>query len=138
LGRELGALAEERKGTSEDRMELAVESSARSAQIILSGGKLEFIDVGPRKKPAHFTIGVEKVSSVSSVGGAQVDAAYCAQVIKFNEGLEPLGGPKGKRVYVRMKLPEVVALLGYIHADGGKGQTAGWPHGEAESISSGR
>jgi len=95
------------------------------AQIILSGGKLEFIDVGPRKKPAHFTIGTDKVLSVGSVGGAQVDAAYCDQVIKFNEGLEPVGGPKGKKVYVRMKMPELVALLGYIHANGGKVQTGG-------------
>ena len=125
LSRELSALAAEHKETSEDRAELAVESSYRNAQIILSGGKLEFVDVGPRKKPAHFTIGVDKVLSVSSVGGAQIDAAYCAQVIKFSEGLEPAGGPKGKKVYVRMKLPELVTLLEYIHANGGKMQAGG-------------
>jgi len=28
-------------------------------------------------------------------------------------------------VYVRLKMPELVALLGYIHANGGKVQTGG-------------
>jgi outer membrane protein assembly factor BamE (lipoprotein component of BamABCDE complex) len=123
LSRELGPVAEEPKSTeAAERVELAVEASyldsTPSSKIILDGGKLEFVSVGPRKRPAHFTVGAEKVSGVSSTAGAERDIAYCPQVISFSESLAPLGGPKGKKVFVRIKVPDLVTLLHYIHETG--------------------
>ena len=119
LQRKLGRVAEEHK--HQDTAE-RVEVPAESAKIILSGGNLEFVGVGGYKRPANFTIGASKVSRIVSVGGAQVDPAYCVQMIQFTEVTEVLGapyGPKWKKVHVRIRIPDLVTLMSYVYTNGG-------------------
>ena len=123
LIRELGPVVEDYKvAESADRMEIMVAPSyleSASSRIILSGGSIEFDGVGPRKRGRHFTIPASKVSRIESVNARGADPLYTAQVIHFSENLKTFGGPPRNKIFVRIKMPDLVALLQYVKTNGG-------------------
>ena len=118
LQRELVPLMKEQKSPeTSERLGLAIQSAGHPAEIILSGGNLEFVGMGDRKTPDHFTIGAGKVLSIVNAVGARIDPAYCDQKIQFTDTQKTPGKPKVKRIYVEIKLPDLLTLLSYIQAN---------------------
>ena len=123
LIRELSPVVEDYKpaGTT-DRMEIMVAPSyleGASSKIILSGGSIEFDGVGPRKRRKNFTIPAGKITSIESRNAGGADPLYTSQVIHFSEVLTPFGGPPRNKIFIRIKMPDLVALLKYVKTNGG-------------------
>ena len=120
LSRALGPVAEERKRSDPaERVELSVWELNSKAQIILANDNLEFLETRWNEKPLHFTIAASKILSIRSTGSIQENPVYCLQEIRFTDALKPLGGPRGKRIFVWTTVPDLVTLLSYTHAKSG-------------------
>ncbi len=101
-----------------ERSEIAIQFSYQRivpGKIILTASSMEFIEESKAKKPWHFTVPRGQLSAVGlSVLIRAPDPVYVSEVLHFSGNLKQFGGPRGKRLYLRITVPDLVTVLSYI------------------------
>lgn len=86
-----------------------------AAKLILSADAVEFVEIGEAKKLTHFKVPALQLSNIgTAVTANESDPVYTTQVLHFSSDLKRAGGPRGKKLYVHVTLPELITLLNYL------------------------
>ena len=88
-----------------------------TAKLVLSPDSMEFVETGGAKKLFHFKVPAAQFVNIGTAGGAAgnvSDPVYTTQVLHFSSDLKQAGGPRGKKLYLRVTVPELVMLLSYL------------------------
>ena len=88
----------------------------RTAKLVLSPDSMEFVETGGAKKLFHFKVPATHFVNIGTAAGAGnvSDPVYTTQVLHFSSDLRQAGGPRGKKLYLRVTVPELVMLLSYL------------------------
>jgi len=105
-----------------ERVEMAIQFSYQRIEpgkIILTADSMEFVEESKAKKPWHFTVPRSQLSGIGLSALVRApDPIYVSEVLHFSDDLRKLGGPRGKKLYLRVTLPDLVALSAYTsHAE---------------------
>jgi hypothetical protein len=121
LNEKLALVAAESKLPSGiERREMAIQFAYQRivpGKIVLTAESMEFVEESKAKKPWHFTVPRGQLSDIGLSALIRApDPVYVSEVLHFSDNLKQLGGPRGKRLYLRIALPDLVGLLAYSHA----------------------
>jgi len=111
-------VAESKPLLGTERTEITIQFSYQRivpGKIVLTADSMEFVEESKAKKPWHFTVPRDQLSGIGlSVLTAAPDPICVSEVLHFSDNLKQFGGPRGKRLYLRVTLPDLVTLLSYI------------------------
>lgn len=96
-----------------------------TSKLVLSADVMEFVEIGRAKKLVHFKVPADQFVNIgTAAGNGNVsDPVYTTQVLHFSSDLKQVGGPHGKKLYLRVTVPQVVILLSYL-SQHNRGKTA--------------
>jgi hypothetical protein len=88
----------------------------RTAKLVLSPNSMEFVETGGAGRLYHFKVPATQFVNIGTATGAGnvSDPVYTTQVLHFSSDLKQAGGPRGKKLYLRVTVPELVMLLSYL------------------------
>ena len=88
----------------------------RTAKLVLSPNSMEFVETGGAGRLYHFKVPATQFVNIGTAAGAGnvSDPVYTTQVLHFSSDLKQAGGPQGKKLYLRVSVPELVMLLSYL------------------------
>jgi len=77
---------------------------------------MEFVETGGAGRLYHFKVPATQFVNIGTATGAgNVSDPVCTtQVLHFSSDLKQAGGPRGKKLYLRVTVPELVMLLSYL------------------------
>jgi len=64
--------------------------------------------------PSEATPALQLSNIGTSVTANESDPVYTTQVLHFSTDLKQVGGPRGKKLYIRVTVPELITLLSYL------------------------
>jgi hypothetical protein len=86
-----------------------------TAKLVLSADSMEFVQISGSRKLTHFKIPATQFVRIGTSATAnESDPVYTTQVLHFSNDLKQAGGPRGKKLYVRVTVPQLVMLLSYL------------------------
>jgi hypothetical protein len=101
------------------------------AKITISGGNLNFEELGTDKKPKKFTLPARDVDlmhpSITTQGSwssSDPDPVKTRQTLHFAFNLKSVGGPRKTKIDVELTLPELVTLMSRISGASGGGKSS--------------
>ena len=111
--------AESKLASGTERRQMAIQFAYQRivpGKIVLTAESMEFVEESKAKKPWHFTVPRGQLSDIGLSALVRApDPVYVSEVLHFSDNLKQFGGPRGKRLYLRVTVRDLVELLAYSH-----------------------